>query len=111
MSIQKGEIYMAQLTEQPNGSIQAGHRPVLICSSDINNRHSTILNYIPITSKKKKNLPVHVQLHNCGLERESIALVEQISVINKSELGKRIGKINPECERELRKAISIQLGL
>lgn len=112
MNIQRGDIYMAQLGEQPNGSIQAGYRPILICSNDKNNRHSGVLNYIPITSKHKKNLPVHVHLHNCGLPQEdSLALIEQISVINKSELGKKIGKINKDCEKEIGKAIAIQLGL
>ena len=102
MNIQRGDIYMAQLGEQPNGSIQAGYRPVLICSNNLNNRYSQVYNFIPLTSRRKKDLPVHVCLHNCGLHiKETTALVEQISVISKSQLGRKVGKINKLCEEQI----------
>lgn len=56
------EIWMADLGDK-NGSIQCGRRPVLIVSNDKNNRYSTTVNVMPMTTKmNKRNLPCHVEI-------------------------------------------------
>ena len=46
-----------------------------------------MLQIIPITSKLKNNLPVHVNLYkNAGLPKESTLLAEQILTIDKKQI-------------------------
>lgn len=105
------EIWMCSLN-QGSGSVQAGYRPVYIVSNDINNQYSTTLNIIPITSKCKKSLPIHVVLEKYreyGLCSQSTLLVEQIMTVSVSSLGKRLGKItDSDTLREIGLAMQIQ---
>lgn len=109
-----GDIFMAKLEEGVNGgSIQTGFRPVLIVSNDKANQFSPVINIIPITSKLGKHkLPTHVLIKGCGLLQISIALVEQITSINKSQLSRYMGTIKKtEYEMKVKQAIGIQLNL
>ena len=93
------EIWMADLGER-SGSLQSGRRPVLIVSNDKNNRYSSVLNVIPMTTKmNKRNLPCHVEIHDYerfGLNAPSTIMVEQLTVVDKKDLMFRIGKINDD---------------
>ena len=93
------EIWMADLGER-SGSLQSGRRPVLIVSNDKNNRYSSVLNVIPMTTKmNKRNLPCHVEIHDYekfGLNAPSTIMVEQLTVVDKKDLMFRVGKINDD---------------
>lgn len=106
-----GEIWMCHLNDK-NGSVQGGYRPVFILSNDKNNTYSTTLNIIPITSKMKKKLPVHVELwkyQHYGLKTPSTMLIEQIMTISSEYLDKCIGKVSDsETLNSISQAMSIQ---
>ena len=93
------EIWMADLGER-SGSLQSGRRPVLVVSNDKNNRYSSVLNVIPMTTKmNKRNLPCHVEIHDYerfGLNAPSTIMVEQLTVVDKKDLMFRVGKINDD---------------
>ena len=109
--IKRGEIYMADLGVG-KGSIQGGVRPVVIVSNPMNNKFAPTVNVLPITSKTKNNLPIHVSVGaECGLQEESTVLVEQMTIINKSQLTKLIGKCTHEKMRAIAKAIVLQMYL
>ena len=108
-----GDIYLATLDTDTEGSLQSGTRPVLIVSNDKANEFSPVITIIPITSKQgKKKLPTHVYMTSCGLERPSIALAEQITSINKSRLTKKVGSIKQTIyEEKIKDAIGVQLSI
>ena len=93
------EIWMADLGER-SGSLQSGRRPVLIVSNDKNNRYSSVLNVIPMTTKmNKRNLPCHVEIYDYekfGLNAPSTIMVEQLTVVDKKSLMFRVGKIDDD---------------
>ena len=95
--IKCGEIWMAQIPEK-KGSIQGGHRPVLIISNNKNNQHSNVVNAIPMTTKmNKRNLPCHVEIwdyEKYGLNAPSTIMVEQITTIQKENLRYYMGSIS-----------------
>lgn len=106
-----GDIWMCCL-EEGNGSVQGGYRPVYVASNDMNNMHSTTLNIIPITSKSKKDLPIHVNL-DCseenGLTSQSTMLIEQIMTVSSSALRRKIGRITDgKTLQRISNAMSIQ---
>lgn len=79
-----GDIFMADLPDDTNGSIQSGTRPVVIVSNNQANRHSPVITILPMRSQiSKKKLLTHITIEDCGLKIKSIALAEQIMSINK----------------------------
>ena len=109
--IKRGQIYQADLGVAL-GSIQAGTRPVVIVSNNLNNKFSPTVNVLPITSKTKNNIPVHVEIGITeGLPQLSTVLVEQVVTINKSQLIKYLGQCNINKMYEIEKAMLIQNGI
>ena len=89
LDLKRGMIVFADLGGN-KGSIQSGKRPVLICSNDMNNKYSSVLTVIPLTSKmSKRPLPTHVELNSENtpcLKFKSIALCEQIITLPKDSI-------------------------
>lgn len=96
--INRGQLYYADVEEQPIGSEQAGIRPVVILQNNLGNSYSPTIIIAPITSKVtvKSKLPTHVELQPIKkrLPKKSIILVEQIRTIDKSRLKYYIGTLN-----------------
>ena len=74
MMISRGDIYMAKLqSDEDNGSLQEGRRPILIISNDLANKHSPVVTIVPLTSKLRKNpLPTHVLIEGCGTLKKAL---------------------------------------
>lgn len=107
--VRRGEIYIINLGKG-DGSRQSGIRPCIIVSNDKNNKFSPTVNVIPITSNNKKtHLPIHVIIPaSCGLNADSIALIEQEVTIDKSWVMTKIGECNEYVMQNINKAIKIQ---
>lgn len=109
--MRKGDIYLANLGAE-EGSLQAGLRPVIIVSNDAANKFSPVITIIPMTTKRKKKLPTHVYIQDCGLPRPSLALAEQITSINKSRMTTKMGSIQQTVyEDQVTAAIKVQLSM
>lgn len=102
--IKRGDIFWAELDKR-SGSIQSGTRPVIVFQNEVGNKFSPTVIVVPLTSKQsKKKLPTHVTIpKKCGVPCDSIALTEQITTINKSQLGDKIG----ECDELIMKRLNI----
>lgn len=109
-----GEIWMCNLSAR-EGSVQTGSRPVFVLSNDLNNTYSPTLNIIPITSQKKKRIPVHVDLFSYqkyGLSRPSTMLVEQTTTVSVESMVSCIGKVtDPQILSDISSAICIQFPI
>ncbi|MBR7037839.1 MAG: type II toxin-antitoxin system PemK/MazF family toxin [Oscillospiraceae bacterium] len=113
MTVRRGEIYYADLSPVV-GSEQGGVRPVLIVQNDVGNRHSPTVIAAAITSRlDKAKLPTHISLEaaTCGLQRDSIVLLEQIRTIDKRRLKDRMGALTPDAMQRVDNAISVSFGL
>lgn len=90
----QGEIWMADLGSK-GGNVQSGKRPVIVLQNDIGNKYSPTTIVVPLTSRLKKDLPVHADLGTqYGLKKVSTSLMEQITTINQSCLISKIGKLD-----------------
>ena len=114
LDLKRGMIVFADLGGN-KGSIQSGKRPVLICSNDMNNKYSSVLTVIPLTSKmSKRPLPTHVELNSENtpcLKCKSIALCEQIITLPKDSINYVIGNVSEEIMSKINYAIMVQLAL
>lgn len=107
----RGDIYLADLSPCI-GSEQNGIRPVLIIQNNIGNKFSPTVIIAPVTSRynAKSKLPTHVLLPvDLGLGQGSMALLEQIRVIDKSRLSLYICSLNENIMKEINQAILISL--
>lgn len=113
MDIHRGDIYYADLSPVV-GSEQGGLRPVLIVQNDMGNKHSPTVIAAAITSKKYKTpLPTHIKVDadGCGLQKDSIVLLEQIRTLDKSRLKDRMGALNTPEMKKINDALSVSFGL
>ena len=110
--IYRGDIYLANLNPY-KGSEQGGKRPVIIIQNDVGNHYSPTVIVTAVTSRffKKRALPTHVPLDNEELEKNSLALLEQIRTIDKSRLIRKIGRVTEEKMKEIGAAIHVSLDL
>ena len=86
-NIRKGNIYYADLNPTL-GSEQNGERPVAILQNELGNEYCPTIIVAPLTSIiKKTKLPTHIFVKKRnGLKYDSLLLLEQIRVIDKSRL-------------------------
>mgnify|MGYP001375682284 CR=1 FL=1 len=109
----RGDIFYANLNPVI-GSEQGGVRPVLILQNDAGNRYSPTTIVAAITSRTgKPRLPTHLELpaDRYRLDRDSVALLEQIRTIDKRRLKNRIGRLDAEALARLDEALAASLGL
>lgn len=113
MTIHRGEIYYADLSPVV-GSEQGGIRPVLIVQNDVGNRFSPTVIAAAITSQlDKARLPTHISLpaKECGLQKNSIVLLEQIRTLDKRRLKERMGQLDDTSMGKIDTALSVSFGL
>ena len=113
-NVRRGDIYYADLSPVV-GSEQGGVRPVLIVQNDTGNRHSPTVIAAAITSQTgKARLPTHIALpvtESCGLNRDSIILLEQVRTLDKKRLRERMGHVEEQVMEKVDTAIAVSFGL
>lgn len=110
--IKRGDIFYADLSPVI-GSEQGGVRPVLVIQNDVGNKYSPTVIICAITSKiEKAKIPTHIELSaiEYGLQKDSVALLEQIRTIDKKRLQEKIGSVNEYKMKQIDSALLISLG-
>jgi mRNA interferase MazF len=111
----RGDIYYVDFGQNIDSNKQCGIRPAVIVSNNRANEHSPVITVVPLTSRtyKKRSLPTHVFIpKGCGLERNSLALAEQVEAIDKKNLRDKRGQITDVVIMErITQAIQIQIGV
>lgn len=101
MELHRYDIMEAEL-DYGSGSIQKKRRPYIIVSNEKGTTNATIITVMPLTSAKKKRLPVHECLEarsETGLTRYSMILGEQPQTICKEEVIRKLGNITDKSQR------------
>ena len=115
MNYLRWEIWLAQL-DPVIGSEQGKTRPVVIISdNDINNILS-IVNVLPLTSRKPGRViyPNEVLLNGgkFGLKNDSLVLCQQIRTLDKKRFLKQYGTINDSLlQEQIVTALKFQLSI
>jgi mRNA interferase MazF len=107
--IKQGEIYVMDFGNA-DGHKQAGYRPAIVIQNDfLNSKLSTII-VAPITSNvKAKGKPTTFFLSkdNYKLNFDSVVLLFQMSVVDRSMLKKKVALVDERDFLEIRKQISL----
>ena len=111
MLIKRGDIFYADLSPII-GSEQDGIRPVLVIQNDTGNKYSPTVITVPISSKKKNSLPIHVPLSGTEvMPKESMILTEQIRTLDRRRLKKYLGSLDNEIMDKVNEALKISMGV
>lgn len=111
--IHRGEIYLIDLDNQV-GSEQSGVRPAIIVQNETGNIYSPTTIICPLTSKKKKMSATHVLLtpYDAGVVVDSTVLCEQVRVIDKSRIRKKLGEVKNIAKiNDINQKIMISFGI
>lgn len=111
--IKKGDIYYATLNPIV-GSEQNGTRPVVVVQNNLANKYSPVVLIAPITSKinSKPKLKTHVYLpRNNKITHDSIILLEQIRVLDKTRLGSFLCSLEDYKIKEIDKSLIYAFGI
>ena len=112
--MKRGEVYDARL-DPAEGSEQTGTRPVVIVSRNAINVSSPVVIVVPCTTYRRLRRvypsQVLIKASEGGLDRDSVALGEQIRVMDKNRLLHRRGALSPTTLEQLNQALRIALDL
>lgn len=111
--MKRGEVYDARL-DPTEGFEQAGTRPVVIVSRNVLNVNSRIVLAVPCTTYRGKRIyPTHVliQAPDGGVDRDSIALGEQVRVLAKTRLLGLRGELAEATMTQISWALLVALDL
>lgn len=111
--MKRGEIYYADLSPSVGSEINK-RRPVLIVSNDANNKASSTLTILPITSNVERVYPFEVMLakKDSGLRKPSKAQAQQIRTVSKQRIkGKVQGRLNKAAMLLVDAALKLHLAL
>lgn len=104
----RGEIYYI-MPVLIVGSEQKAGRPGIIVSNDKNNKFSSTIEIVFLTSQHKTPLPTHVEILSAS--RQSTALCEQINSVSIERIGSYIGKCSDDEIRKIDAALAVSLEL
>jgi mRNA interferase MazF len=113
LSFQRGDVVLCDLNPL-GGSEQAGIRPAIIVQMDYANSTSSHTIIAPFTSKIKHALfssHVFVPAGEGGLQQDSVILCEQIKVLDRNRVIKRIGRLDERYIAKLDQALKYILAL
>lgn len=107
----RGEIYDVDFGT-PRGSEQAGRRPAVVVSNDINNRHGKVVIVAAITKTvPTKAYPFNVDLPAGILELPGTIYCGQLLTIDKTRLMRNRGTLDATKLDELNRALAVAIGL
>lgn len=95
------------------GSEQRNTRPAIIVQNNVGNANSPTTVIVPLSTKLKPAMAAtHVRIGSeQGVKNDSEALCEQVRVVDKSRLERRVGEItDEEVMRDIGKKISVVCG-
>jgi mRNA interferase MazF len=90
-------------------------RPALVLQNDVTNRYSPVTIIVAITSHDANNqlypTEVFISQNEGGLHTDSVVLLNQIRIIDKQRLGKRLGSVSAKTILEVNRSLEVSLGL
>lgn len=114
MTPKKGNVYLAAIS--PDGNQQSGIRPVIVTQNDKGCLHGPRVHVVPLSTRidKAKHLPTHVLIQPTdknGLLKPSVALTENLVSIQKDDLIREYGEIDPVDYERVARGIRIHLAI
>ena len=107
----RGDIWLVNFNPG-RGSEQQGIRPALVVQNDVGNQFAATTIVAAITTTiKPYPVTVVVRGGTCGLPRDSMVNLAQILTVDRQRLTRRLGRLTPELQTAVNRALRISLAL
>lgn len=108
-NIRRGDVYYVTRNYTEEGSEQHTGRPAVIVSNDINNKFSSTVEVVFLTTQPKKDLPTHCAIRSTS--RISTAICEQINTVSIDRINNYIATVTPEEMKVIDACLLSSLGI
>jgi len=105
----RGELYYIFKASVGSEIDAEDGRPGIIVSNDRNNRHSSCVEVVFLTTRDKAPMPTHVEINATG--RRSTALCEQIHTVSVDRIGSFCGRCTDDEMEAVDEALLASLGI
>ncbi len=109
----RGDVYLVNFDPAVGSEIKKT-RPALIIQNDVANTYSPVSIVAAITSHTTDDLyptEVGISAKECGLDKDSVALLNQLRTVDKTRLIKKLGRVNNATMTHVDMALQVSLGL
>ena len=113
MNIKRGDIFLAGL-DPVIGKEIAKTRPVVVVSNNVNNKYSSTVTVLPVTSKNLEKIypfEVFIPQGKSNLPKDSKVKADQIRTLDRRRLIKLVGTMQPEDIKATDKAMKVHLSI
>lgn len=104
----RGEVWWVNFDPAVGGEIRK-HRPAVILSNDLANKHLNRVQVVPLTARVDKLYPSEAAVTVVG--RLNKAMADQLTTASKERLTKKMGQVSREDLHKIERATAVQLGL
>jgi len=104
----RGEVWWVNFGPAVGGEIRK-HRPAVILSNDLANKHLNRVQVVPLTTQAGKLYPSEAAVTIVG--RLNKAMADQLTTASKERLTKKMGQVSREDLHKIERATAVQLGL
>ena len=114
IQILRGDVVKVNLNPTAGAEIHGTARPCVVVQNDVGNQNSPNTIVIPVTDAKGRRaypFQVFIKAGNGGLTKDSIALGEQIRVIDSNRIIKKMGTLQEDTIEKLDIALRNSLDL
>ena len=109
--VKRGEVWFVSLDPTIGHEIKKS-RPAVIIQNDLGNKFSQTTIIAPVTSSVERVYPFEALIGmNGGLEKDSKVLLNQIRVVDKRRLVRRLGRLDAGSMNLVDDALKRSLGL
>lgn len=108
-NIRRGDIFYINNNRRQVGNEIMKDRPGIIVSNNMNNRCSNEVTVVFLTTKPKEETQTHVTIRST--RRQSVALCEAPTTIDKMRINNYIGRATGQEMEEINKKLKIALRL
>jgi mRNA interferase MazF len=112
LTVRQGDIYYVYLGE-PRGSEPGGWHYIVVVQSNTMNRTKvrTVVACVLTTNLRRGRIPGNVKLdmYEGRLPEQSVVNISQTVTVDKRDLGRRIGFLDHERMREIKRNIKLML--
>ena len=107
----RGEVYYVRPTGTEVGCEQRAGRPGIIVSCNQNNKNSSVVEVVYLTTREKKPMPTHIRIGDTAKIHDSTAICEQIFTVDKLRLDECLGTLSAEEMDNINLGLIAGLGL
>lgn len=110
----RGDIYFVRALENDpaiGSEVWSDRYAVIVSNRALNNTSNCVEIVYLSTSLHNKPSPLYIPIKSSGSKKRAMALCSQIYTVDKSRLGKYIGKLTPNERRDLNGALALSIGL